>query len=164
MYALGILYWMFHRDLEPTEKAIVEKFGKKPDLLDANLTAMKAGYAYGRRPSLFQTAYRVPPAPMRAGHVPQHHGQPGPGARVVAGARSWGLQGCSSAATRSRRRPTSCTSCRLQAPRRHHLPGRGRDRRVSARRDRRLVRRHLGITTTSGPGHRAEDRSDRAWR
>src|SRR5688500_5179153 len=42
MYALGILYWMYHRELAPTEKAIAQKFGKKPELVEANLMAMKA--------------------------------------------------------------------------------------------------------------------------
>ena len=67
MYALGILYWMFHRDMAPTEKAIAQKFAKKPDIVDANLTAMKAGYAYAETTEIFQTAYRVAPAPMRPG-------------------------------------------------------------------------------------------------
>jgi 2-oxoglutarate ferredoxin oxidoreductase subunit alpha len=67
MYALGILYWMFHRDMEPTQKAIAQKFAKKPDLVDANLAAMKAGYAYAETTEIFQTAYRVPPAPMQPG-------------------------------------------------------------------------------------------------
>ncbi len=67
MYALGILYWMFHRDMAPTEKAIAQKFAKKPELVDANLRAMKAGYAYAETTEIFQTAYRVPPAPMRPG-------------------------------------------------------------------------------------------------
>ncbi|MBL8732940.1 MAG: 2-oxoacid:acceptor oxidoreductase subunit alpha [Planctomycetes bacterium] len=67
MYALGILYWMFHRDVAPTEKAIADKFKKKPEIVEANLLAMKAGYAYAETTEVFQTAYRVSPAPMRPG-------------------------------------------------------------------------------------------------
>ncbi|MBZ0151493.1 MAG: 2-oxoacid:acceptor oxidoreductase subunit alpha [Planctomycetes bacterium] len=67
MYALGILYWMFHRDVAPTEKAIADKFKKKPEIVEANLLAMKAGYAYAETTEIFQTAYRVSPAPMRPG-------------------------------------------------------------------------------------------------
>ncbi|MDO8348628.1 MAG: 2-oxoacid:acceptor oxidoreductase subunit alpha [Planctomycetota bacterium] len=67
MYALGILYWMYHRDMAPTEKAMAQKFAKKPELVDANLMAMRAGYAYAETTEVFQTAYRVPPAPMKPG-------------------------------------------------------------------------------------------------
>jgi 2-oxoglutarate/2-oxoacid ferredoxin oxidoreductase subunit alpha len=67
MYALGILYWMFHRDVAPSEKAIAQKFAKKPALVEANLTAMKAGYAYAETTEVFQAAYRVAPAPMKPG-------------------------------------------------------------------------------------------------
>ncbi len=67
MYALGILYWMFHRDMDPTMKAIAAKFRKKPDVVDANLAAMKAGHAYAETTEIFQSAYRVPPAKMQAG-------------------------------------------------------------------------------------------------
>jgi len=67
MYALGILYWMFHRDMAPTEKAIAQKFAKKPDIVEANLITMKAGYAYAETTEVFQTAYRVAPAPMKPG-------------------------------------------------------------------------------------------------
>src|SRR5262245_11264002 len=67
MYALGILYWMYHRDMEPTIKAMAQKFAKKQDLVEANVAAMKAGYAYAETTEVFQTAYRVAPAPMKPG-------------------------------------------------------------------------------------------------
>ncbi|MGC6487242.1 MAG: 2-oxoacid:acceptor oxidoreductase subunit alpha [Planctomycetota bacterium] len=67
MYALGILYWLFHREMEPTEKAIAAKFAKKPDVVEANLVAMKAGHAYAETTEIFQTAYKVAPAKLPAG-------------------------------------------------------------------------------------------------
>ena len=67
MYALGILYWLFHREMEPTEKAIAQKFAKKPDVVEANLIAMKAGHAYAETTEIFQTAYKVAPAKLPAG-------------------------------------------------------------------------------------------------
>ena len=67
MYALGILYWMYHRDMDPTIKAIGVKFAKKPDIVEANLAAMKAGHAYAETTEVFQTSYRVPPAAMAPG-------------------------------------------------------------------------------------------------
>lgn len=67
MYALGILYWLFHREMEPTEKAIAQKFAKKPDIVEANLKAMKAGHAYAETTEIFQVAYKVAPAKMPPG-------------------------------------------------------------------------------------------------
>jgi 2-oxoglutarate ferredoxin oxidoreductase subunit alpha len=92
MYALGILYWMFHRDVAPTEKAIAQKFGKKPELVDANLAAMRAGFAYAETTEVFQTAYRVPPAPMRAGTYRNIMGNQALCLGLVAGAQKAGLQ------------------------------------------------------------------------
>ena len=74
--------------------------------------------------------------------------------------------GCrsSSAPTRSPRPPTSSTSCRKhKALRRHHLPGRGRDRR-RRRGARRVVRRRARRHHDLRPGHRAEVRDDRPGR
>jgi 2-oxoglutarate ferredoxin oxidoreductase subunit alpha len=92
MYALGILYWMFHRDVAPTEKAIAQKFGKKPELVEANLVAMRAGYAYAETTEVFQTAYRVPPAPMRPGTYRNIMGNQALCLGLVAGAQKAGLQ------------------------------------------------------------------------
>ena len=67
MYALGILYWLFQREVEPTEKAIAQKFAKKPDVVIANLKAMKAGHAYAETTEIFLVSYKVSPAKMPAG-------------------------------------------------------------------------------------------------
>jgi 2-oxoglutarate/2-oxoacid ferredoxin oxidoreductase subunit alpha len=47
MTALGIVYWLFHREISHTEEYLREKFGKKPEIAEANIAAMKAGYNYG---------------------------------------------------------------------------------------------------------------------
>jgi len=92
MYALGILYWMFHRDIAPTEKAIAEKFQKKPELVEANLMAMKAGYAYAETTEIFQTAYRVPPAQMKPGTYRNIMGNQSLCLGLVAAGQKAGLQ------------------------------------------------------------------------
>lgn len=92
MYALGILYWMFHRDMEPTLKNIAAKFAKKPELVEANLTAMKAGHAYAETTEIFQTAYRVPPAPMKPGTYRNIMGNQALTLGVVAAGQQSGLQ------------------------------------------------------------------------
>ncbi len=92
MYALGILYWMFHRDMAPTERAIEEKFKKKPDVVAANLMAMKAGYDYAETTEVFQTAYRVPPAHLPKGTYRNIMGNQALTLGLVAGAQKAGLE------------------------------------------------------------------------
>ncbi|MBN2662401.1 MAG: 2-oxoacid:acceptor oxidoreductase subunit alpha [Bacteroidales bacterium] len=47
MVALGIAYWLFQRDLSYTEDYLREKFSKKPEVAQANIDAVKAGYNFG---------------------------------------------------------------------------------------------------------------------
>ena len=66
-YALGIMYWLYSRPLDTTEGWIRKQFGRKPDVMEANLTALRAGYAYALASELFQVRYEVPPAPQSPG-------------------------------------------------------------------------------------------------
>jgi 2-oxoglutarate ferredoxin oxidoreductase subunit alpha len=66
-YALGIMYWLYTRGMETTEKWIRKQFAKKPDVMEANLTVLKAGYAYALASELFQARYEVPAAPTAPG-------------------------------------------------------------------------------------------------
>ena len=66
-YALGIMYWLYSRPLEPTEEWIHSKFRTKPELVEANLTALRGGYAYAAASELFQVRYEVPAAPTAPG-------------------------------------------------------------------------------------------------
>jgi 2-oxoglutarate ferredoxin oxidoreductase subunit alpha len=67
MFALGLLSWMYNRGTEATEKFLNDKFGKKPEILKANLTAFKAGWNYGETTEEFAVSYEIAPAPMPAG-------------------------------------------------------------------------------------------------
>ena len=84
----------------------------KPELVEANQLALKAGYAYCEATEVFQVRYEVPPAKLEPGHLPQHLRQPGAGARLRRRGRRRRADRCSRAPTRSRRPPTSCTSSR----------------------------------------------------
>ncbi len=66
-YALGITYWLYSRPLETTEEWIEAKFAKSPDIVEANLTALRAGYAYAMASELFDARYEVPAAPQEPG-------------------------------------------------------------------------------------------------
>ena len=67
MFVLGFLYWMFDRKMDSTIGFLTEKFGKKPDVLEANLRTLKAGYNYGDTTETFTHRYSVPPAKMPPG-------------------------------------------------------------------------------------------------
>ncbi|MBA2745844.1 MAG: 2-oxoacid:acceptor oxidoreductase subunit alpha [Flavisolibacter sp.] len=67
MFVLGFLYWMYGRDISNTERFLQEKFNKKPDILDSNLRALKAGYNYGDTTETFTTQYKVERARISAG-------------------------------------------------------------------------------------------------
>src|SRR6476659_5689608 len=67
MFVLGFLYWMYDRDMKNTEKFLEEKFGRKPDILESNLKALRAGYNYGDTTETFTTQYKVEKAKIEAG-------------------------------------------------------------------------------------------------
>lgn len=66
-FALGLVYWMFERPMEPTLKWIRDKFGKNPAILEANTRTLKAGYNYGETVEILPVHYRVPKAKIAPG-------------------------------------------------------------------------------------------------
>ena len=66
-FALGMMYWMFSRPMDPTIKWIKDKFKKNPDLIEANTRVMKAGFAFGETTEIFAVRYEVKPAPLKPG-------------------------------------------------------------------------------------------------
>lgn len=66
-FALGLMYWLFDRPLEPTLAWLEKKFGKKPVYLEANKKALTAGYYYGENTEIFTTRYHVNPAKLEKG-------------------------------------------------------------------------------------------------
>ena len=66
-FALGIMFWLYERSMEPTLRWIDEKFAKRPVIAEANARALKAGYAFGETTEIFHTHYRVAPAHLAPG-------------------------------------------------------------------------------------------------
>jgi len=66
-FALGIMFWLYERSMEPTIKWIEKKFAARPIICEANLRALKAGYAFGETTEMFHTHFRVKPAKLPAG-------------------------------------------------------------------------------------------------
>lgn len=82
MYALGMTYFMFHRDLEPTKKWVQEKFGKDPLVAEANIKALQAGYNYALTIEAVVSTYKIPAAKIGPGLYRQISGNQG---------TAWGL-------------------------------------------------------------------------
>ncbi len=66
MFVLGFLLWRYNRDIASIEQYLTRKFAKKPDVLDANLRVLKAGYHYGDTTETFTTTIEV-----KAAHLPK---------------------------------------------------------------------------------------------
>ena len=67
-FAMGLVYWMFGRSLEPTLRFIRDKFAKKyPDVAKANEAALRAGWAYGETTEAFGVSYQVEAAELAPG-------------------------------------------------------------------------------------------------
>jgi len=66
-FALGVVYWLYGRPMEPTIQWIEEKFGKNPVVAEANKTVLRAGYFYGETCELFPSSYQVSKAKLPPG-------------------------------------------------------------------------------------------------
>ena len=67
MFVLGLIYWLYNRDLDTTIEFLKEKFGKKEYILKSNIDVLKAGYHYGETAELFNARYKVDRAKMEPG-------------------------------------------------------------------------------------------------
>ena len=47
MFALGLVCWLFNRDLELVNNYLRDKFAKKPQIAENNIKVVQAGYDYG---------------------------------------------------------------------------------------------------------------------
>ncbi len=81
MFALGMVYWLFDRKLKYTEQFFEKKFNKKPELIEANKIALRAGYYYAETIEAL-APIRINPAPIAKGKY-----------RSISGntATAWGL-------------------------------------------------------------------------
>lgn len=66
-FAMGLVFWLYDRSLEPTLRFIEEKFGKRPEIAQANERALRAGYNYGETVEAMNTQFHVPKAELPAG-------------------------------------------------------------------------------------------------
>ncbi len=90
-FALGMVYWLFSRPLDNSIAWLREKFAKRPEIAEANIKAMKAGYNFCDITQTFQTRYEISPAKLPAGTYRNIMGNSAVSLGLVAASRRSGL-------------------------------------------------------------------------
>lgn len=66
-FAMGLVFWLYDRPLDPTLRYIEDKFGKHPEVAEANRRALNAGYNYGETTEAIGNQYHVEKAELKPG-------------------------------------------------------------------------------------------------
>jgi 2-oxoglutarate/2-oxoacid ferredoxin oxidoreductase subunit alpha len=92
-FALGFTYWVYGRPLEPTMEYISAKWSKKaPDVAEANIRVLKAGYFLGETMETTRNRYMVARAEVEPGTYRKISGNEATALGLIAGARKAGRQ------------------------------------------------------------------------
>jgi 2-oxoglutarate ferredoxin oxidoreductase subunit alpha len=67
MFALGLMSWLYGRSVDATIDFLNTKFAKRPEIAQANVKAIQAGYAFGETTETFAVHYEVKPAKLAPG-------------------------------------------------------------------------------------------------
>ena len=163
MFTLGLLSWMYHRPTEGTIRFLERTFRRKPEIAAANIAAFRAGYNYGETTEAFAVSYEIKPAPMAPGRYRNISGNQALALGLVAAGQRSGLPIFLGAY------PITPASDILHELSKHKAFGvrtfqaedeiAGIGAAIGA-----SFGGALGITTTSGPGCRAEGRGHRPGR
>jgi 2-oxoglutarate ferredoxin oxidoreductase subunit alpha len=90
-FALGLMSWLYHRPVEGTISFIERKFTKRPEIVDANTKAFRAGWNYGETSEDFAVSYEVAPAPLTPGTYRQITGNTAVANGLIAASKLSGL-------------------------------------------------------------------------
>ncbi len=66
-FGMGLIYWLYGRELDATLRFINDKFGSKPEIAQANEKALRAGWHFGETTEAFDICYRVDAAKLEPG-------------------------------------------------------------------------------------------------
>ena len=92
MFVLGLIYWMFDRPVDYTIDFIKEKFGKKPEIAQANISAITAGWNYGDNTEIFANRFKVSTAKLPSGNYRNITGNHAAAIGLIAAAEKAGLK------------------------------------------------------------------------
>ena len=90
-FALGLMSWLYHRPTERTIEFITTKFAKRPEIVEANTRAFRAGWNYGETSEDFAVSYEVAPAPLAPGTYRQITGNTALSYGLIAASKLSGL-------------------------------------------------------------------------
>lgn len=90
-FALGMVFWLYNRAMDHAINLIKSKFAKRPELVEANLVALKAGYAYCEATEQFATSYEVKPAKLPSGKYRNLSGNTAVAFGLIAASQKSGL-------------------------------------------------------------------------
>ncbi len=91
MFVLGYIYWMYNRSLDNSIEFLKEQFKKRPDLIDANVKVLKAGFNYGDTVEAPMNRFEVKPAPVAKGTYRSIMGNQAAAFGLIAAAKKAGL-------------------------------------------------------------------------
>src|SRR5713226_1473439 len=66
-FCLGMTSWLYHRPIAPAEAWIQDRFKKTPELIEANVRALRAGHNFAENAELFAVSYEIRPARIAPG-------------------------------------------------------------------------------------------------
>lgn len=94
MFALGLVCWLFHRDIQIGEKLLRDKFAKKPEIAEANVKVLYDGYRFGENThASVEMSYTVPCKEQKAaGRYMDINGNKATAYGLIAAAEKAGLQ------------------------------------------------------------------------
>ena len=90
-FALGMMYYLYERPTDVTERWLEQKFHGKDDLIKANKMALRAGVAYCEATEVFHETYKVPAAKLAPGKYRNVSGNQALSLGIVAAAKTANL-------------------------------------------------------------------------
>jgi 2-oxoglutarate ferredoxin oxidoreductase subunit alpha len=90
-FALGLMSWLYNRPMNGTLNFIETKFAKRPEIVEANTKAFKAGWNYGETSEDFSISYEIAPARVAPGTYRQIAGNTALAYGLVAASKLSGL-------------------------------------------------------------------------
>lgn len=91
MFVLGFIYWMYNRSLDHTIAFLEEQFKKRPEVMEANIKVLKAGYNYGDTTETFMNRFEVKAAAMPRGVYRNIMGNQATALGLIAASKKAGL-------------------------------------------------------------------------
>jgi len=93
MFALGLMSWLYGRSIEPSIEFLQAKFGaRRPEIAEANIKALQAGYAFGETTETFAVTYEIKPAKLVPGTYRNITGNQALSYGLIAASKLSGLQ------------------------------------------------------------------------